>query len=220
MTDNYKVNIYEILDMFNEEVGYIGLDNEGKTTDERDDVITRQTFNNWLREYNQTHTRKIRSKKIDQYNNEWYRLDIEKLIKTPRVQKRLKDAYLRKTEPLFDGFEHSSKRVSKLYKERLRERHQEGFEIAIKDRIEKLIDEIIREDFILKFRNQPINPLDYIDRNKVVDEFIDMEKVIEEAFKIEDNFYGITEYDQTGNIIAVHHKAERPATSYFIKDRN
>jgi len=97
------------------------------------------------------------------------------------------------------------------------ERHQEGFDIAIKNRIEKLIDEFIRENFILKFRNKSINVFDYIEKNKIIDECIDMDKVVEEAFKIEDNFYGVPEYDHTGDIIAVHHKAKRQATNYLNK---
>src|SRR6476620_3032682 len=105
MSNQDKVGIFDILDMFNEEVCYRGLDNRGKKTDERDDVISRQTFNNWIKEYNATHSGKIRSKKINQYQNEWFRNDIEKLIKNKRVQKNLKLAYLRNTVPLFEGGE-------------------------------------------------------------------------------------------------------------------
>lgn len=220
MINNNKVTIFDILDMFNAEVGYKGLSNAGKTTDERDDVVTRQTFNNWLREYNATHSRPIKGKKIDQYQNEWFRRDIEKLINDSKVQKKLKQAYLRKTVPLYSGYENlgqESKRVSKRYKEELNKKYNEGFGIAIKKRMEMLINEIINELFILKIKDDYIDVIHYIDKDKVIMEFIDLNKVEEEAFKMEDNYYGIPEYDKSGNIVAVHHQEERPKTDYFLK---
>jgi len=199
MTKKNKVTIFDILDMFNEEVGFKGLNNEGKTTDDRDDVITRQTFNNWLREYNATHSRPIKGKKIDQYQNEWFRLDIEKLIKDFKVQKKLKQAYARKTVPLYIGFESLGqvpKRVSIRYKEELNKKYNEGFSYAIKKRMDTLINEIINKLFILKIKDDYIDVIHYIDKDKVVMEFIDLNKVEEEAFKMEDNYYGIPEYDK------------------------
>lgn len=44
-----------------------------------------------------------------------------------------------------------------------------------------------------------------------------MERVEEEVMKIEDNFYGIPEYDSVGNIVAVNHKGERKEAKYFLK---
>ena len=215
MTDNSKMNIYEILDRFNEEVNFVGLDNTGKITDERDDVITRQTFNNWLREYNQTNTRKIKSKQIDQHNNEWFRADIEKLIKTPRIQKRLRAAYLRATRPLVNGLE-SSKRVSKKYVESFFDGQSEDLEEAMQLRIDSFIDDIIKGNFILKFKNSSIDILDYIDKNKVINEFIEMEKVIDEAFNIEDGLYTTFVIDQTGKVSGSQ-QVELPSTNYFLK---
>ncbi|MBF2468045.1 hypothetical protein [Listeria welshimeri] len=154
MSNQIKVNIYEILDMFNKEVGYKGLDNTGKSTDERDDVITRQTFHNWVTEYNATNLRKIEGKKVNQYNDEWYKSDIEKLIQNPKIQKRLKQSYLRRTEPLFEAFKEmglTSKRVSKKYKAEKMQGNIDGFDSAIKSRIDQLIDEIIGETFALLF---------------------------------------------------------------------
>lgn len=223
VSNNEKVNIYQILDMFNEEVGYIGLDNSGKTTDERDDIITRKTFNNWIAEYNKTHPRKIKGKKIDQFIKEYFKTDIEKLIETPKIQKRLKDAYLRETEPLFKEFEsigYTSKRVSKRYKEKLSERQIEGFEDTIKSQIYKLIDEVIENHFTLKFNDDFINVNEFIDKNKIISEFIDLEKIEAEAIKIEDGFYGIPEYDSSGDIVAVHHMEKRKQTKYFLKNKN
>src|SRR5699024_11811182 len=102
-TKKNKRTKIEILEMFKEEVGFTGQNNAGKTTDDREDVITRQTYNKWLREYNATHSRPIKGKKIDQYQNEGFRLDIAKLIKDFKVQKKLKQAYARKTVPLYIG---------------------------------------------------------------------------------------------------------------------
>lgn len=215
MTDNSKMNIYEILDRFNEEVDFKGLDNIGKTTDERDDVITRQTFNNWLREYNQTNTRKIRSKRIDQFNNEWFRLDIEKLIKTPRIQKRLSAAYLRATVPSFSGVE-TSKRVSRKYAESFFDGQSEDLEKAMRFRVDNLIADIIKGNFILKFKNKSIDILDYIDKDKIINEFIAMEKVADEAFNIEDGLYTTFVIDQTGEV-RESKQMELPTTNYFLK---
>jgi hypothetical protein len=220
MSNQIKVNIYDVLDMFNEEVGYKGLDNTGKATDERDDVITRQTFHNWVTEYNATNLRKIKGEKVNQYNDEWFKSDVEKLIQNPKIQKRLKQSYLRRTEPLFEGFEEmglTSKRISKKYKAEKMQGNIEGFVSAITSRIDQLIDEIIGENFTLLFDGSCLEVKSYINRNEIIKDFIDMEKVEEEAMKIEDNFYGISEYDSTGNIVAVHHKGERKETKYFLK---
>lgn len=215
MTDNSKMNIYEILDRFNEEVDFKGLDNSGKTTNERDDVITRQTFNNWLREYNQKNTRKIRSKRIDQFNNEWFSRDIEKLIETPSIQKRLSAAYLRATVPSFSGFE-TSKRVSKKYAESFFDGQSEDLEEALRFRVDNLIADIIKENFILKFKNKSIDILNYLDKDKIIDEFIAMEKVVDEAFNIEDGLYTTFVIDQTGKVSGSQ-QIELPPTNYFLK---
>lgn len=226
MSNQDKVDIFDILDMFNEEVGYKGLDNTGKKTDERDDVISRQTFNNWLKEYNATHSGKIRSKKINQYQNEWFKNDIEKLIKNKRVQKNLKLAYLRNTVPLFEGGESigflSSRRVSKKYKKaqnELRERgNSEGLDKSMEITINQLIDEVIENHFTVFFESKQIDGKHYINRSKIVEDFIDEKKIEEEAFKVIDNYYGIPEYDEKGDIIAVHHSQKRPSTDYFLKN--
>lgn len=73
MSNRDKVEIHEILDMFNEAVGYEGLDNAGKITDERDDIITRHVFHSWVKIYNKTHTRPINSLKVDQYTKLWFK---------------------------------------------------------------------------------------------------------------------------------------------------
>lgn len=146
--------------------------------------------------------------------------DIEKLIETPRVQKNLKSAYLRETRELYDDFGIyglPSRRVSKKYKEKMDERNNEGFIQAIKSRMEQLIDETIKNHFTLLFDGNAINSMTFINKEKIIKEFIDMEKIEEEAFKIEDSFYGIPEYDSVGNIVAVHHKGQRGKTEYFLK---
>lgn len=74
-----------------------------------------------------------------------------------------------------------------------------------------LISWLIYFVFILESIN------DYIDKEEVITKFIDLNKVEEEAFKIEDNYYGISEYDKSGNIITVHHQVERPKIDYFLK---
>lgn len=106
MNDQEKVDIYEILDMFNDAIGYRGLNNNGKITSERDDVISRHSFNNWLREYNNTRdeSEQIHSEIIDQRNNQWLKSDIEKLIQDKNVRKKLKNAYLRNTVNAFQAF--------------------------------------------------------------------------------------------------------------------
>ncbi|GAQ18476.1 hypothetical protein OPHB3_2416 [Oceanobacillus picturae] len=221
MSDQDKMEIHEILDMFNEAVGYDGLDNTGKITKDRDDVITRHVFHNWVGIFNKTHTRPIKSQKVDQYTKVWFRNDIEKLIKTPIVQKKLKNAYLKETIDLYGEngiYGLPSRRVSKKYKEKMDERNNDGFVQAIKSRMEQLIDEIIEHHFTLLFDGNQINGKNYINKNEIIKEFIDMKRVEEEAFKIEDNFYGIPEYDSVGNIVAVHHKDQREKTEYLLKN--
>lgn len=223
MSNQDKVEIHEILDMFNEAVGYNGLDNTGKITKIRDDVITRYVFYNWVDEYNKTHTRPIKSQKVDQRTNVWFRNDIEKLIKTTKVQEKLKRAYLKETTDLYGEtgmYGLPNRRVSKKYKEKMDERNNEGFVQAIKSRMEQLIDEIIENHFTLLCDTNQINVKTYINKKEIIKEFIDLEKVEEEAFKMEDNYYGIPEYDSTGDIVAVHHPDKRPNTSYFLKEDN
>lgn len=220
MSNQDKVEIHEILDMFNEAVGYEGLDNTGKITKNRDDVITRYVFYNWVEIYNKTHTRPIESQEVDQRTNVWFRSDIEKLIKTPKVQEKLKRAYLKETTDLYGDsgmYGLPNRRVSKKYKEKMDERNNEGFVQAIKSRIEQLIDEIIENHFKLLCDSNQINVKNYINKNEIIKEFIDMKKIEEEAFKIEDGFYGIPEYDSIGNIVAVHHESQREKTEYFLK---
>ncbi|WDF05494.1 hypothetical protein [Shouchella hunanensis] len=221
MSNQDKVEIHEILDMFNEAVGYEGLDNTGKITKNRDDVITRYVFYNWVDEYNKTHTRPFKSQKVDQRTNVWFRSDIEKLIKTPKVQEKLERAYLKETTDLYGEnglYGLPNRRVSKKYKEKMDERNNEGFVQAIKSRMEQLIDEIIEHHFSLFFNGNKISSKNYINKNEIIKDFIDMIKVEEEAFKLEDNFYGIPEYDRVGNIIAVHHKGQRETTEYFLRN--
>src|SRR5699024_10196096 len=157
--------------------------------------------------------------KIDQYQNEWFRLDIEKLIKDFKVQKKLKQAYARKTVPLYIGYEsfgQGPKRVSIRYKEELNKMYNKGDSCAIKKRMDTLMIEINNKLFILKIKDDYIDVIHYIDNDKDVMEFIDLNKVEEEAFIMEDNYYGIPEYDKLGNIIAVHHQRERPKMDYFL----
>lgn len=226
MSIQSKVDIFNILNMFNESVGYKGLDNTGKKTDERDDVISRQTFNNWLRVYNSTHLdRQIKSKKVNQYQNEWFKNDIEKLIQDKKVQKNLKQAYLRNTVPLFEEFESigflSSQRVSKKYKEaqnKLREQGNSGaLDESIEITINQLIEEVLEEHFSLFFRGKKISGHCYINRSKLFEDFIDEKKIEEEAFRVIENYYGTTEYDEQGEIIEVHNYIKRPKTDYYLK---
>lgn len=225
MSNQDKVDIYEILDIFNEEVSYKGLDNTGKTTDDRDDVINRQTFNNWLTEYNKTHSGQIRSKKIDQRKNEWFKNDIEKLIQNKRVRKNLRLAYLRNTVPVFEGRGSigytSTQRVSKKYmkaKNELREQgNSEALGKSMETTINQLIDKVIEKHFTVFFENKQICVGNYINRNKVLMDFIDEKKIEEEAFKLIDNYYGIPEYDSQGCIIHVHNYEKSPRTDYFLK---
>ncbi|TCI52068.1 hypothetical protein EVJ30_10610 [Exiguobacterium sp. SH5S13] len=225
MKTQNKVKIYEILDMFNEEVGYKGLNNAGKTTNERDDVITRQTFNNWLKEYNNSHERKIKSRAIDQYVNEWHKSDIEKLIKDKKVQKKLRDSYLRNTVPLFEDWESIGlafeQRVSKKYMahrvELKSKDHRESLALAIQEIINQLVNEVINQHFSLIYRDEFLEVNKFVDKIKITEEFIDMNRIKEEAFRIIDNVYGIPEYDYNGNIVHVHHSANRKESNYFLK---
>gem|GEM_PF-6865934 len=225
MSTQDKVNIFDILDMFNEVVGYKGLDNAGKCTDERDDVISRQTFNNWLREYNATHSRQIKSQKIDQYHNEWFKSDIEKLIQDKKIQKRLEHAYLRGTVALFEEWESvgflSNQRVSKKYKKAQNELRDQGNSEALAKSMERtinqLIDEVIENHFTLYFESNQIDGKKYIKRSEIIECFIDEKKIEEEAFKIIDNDYGVLEYDNQGNIVSVHNYEKRKETEYFLK---
>ncbi|UOQ48841.1 hypothetical protein MUN88_01480 [Gracilibacillus caseinilyticus] len=224
MSNQDKVDIFDILTMFNEEVGFKGLDNTDKTTDERDDVISRQTFNNWLREYNETHSGQIKSKKVNQYQNEWFKSDIQKLIKNNRVQKNLHKAYIRNTVPLFEHWESisslSSKRVSKKYKnvqEDLRNKsNSESLGELIEMTMNQLIDEVIEKYFTVTFGDTQINQTFYLDRAKILEDFIDTEKIENEAFKIVDNYYGTPEYDEQGVLVNIHSFMERPKTDYYL----
>lgn len=212
MSSLEKVDIYQILDMFNKAVGYKGLDNTGKTTEERDDVINRQTFNNWLREYNSDNPRPIKSKKIDQYRNEWFKSDIEKLIQDYRVQKNLKAAYKRKTVEVFKNL-----RVSKRYKQVRDEMHGQALSESLEVVLNQLIEKIIEDHITVICGSEKINGTNYINKEKVIEDFIDKNKLEEEAFKEIENYYGIPEYDEKGDIIAVHHSQKRPSTDYFLK---
>ncbi|WP_448667304.1 hypothetical protein [Aerococcus viridans] len=168
MSSLERVDIYQILDMFNNEVGYKGLDNTGRTTEERDDVINRQTFNNWLREYNSDSSRPIKGRKIDQYRNEWIKSDIEKLIKDYRVQKDLKAAYKRKTVEVFKNL-----RVSKSYIQARDEMHGQTLSKSIKGAMNHLIDKVIENHFAVFFGNEKIKGTYYLHKEKVIEDFID-----------------------------------------------
>lgn len=223
MSNQEKVEIHEILDMFNEEVGYQGLDNKGKITKDRDDVITRYVFYNWVDIFNKTHTRPIESQEVDQRTNVWFRSDIEKLIKNPKVQEKLKNAYLKQTTDLYGDigmYGLPNRRVSRKYKEKMVEKNNEGFVQAIKSRMEQLIDEVIENHFTLLCDSHKIDVNKYLNKEEIIIKFIDMKKVEEEAFKMEDSYYGIPEYDNTGDIVAVHNQEQRPKTSYFLKEHD
>lgn len=217
MNNNSRMNIYEILDRFNEEIGYDGVNNDGKTTDERDDIITRQIFNNWLREYNKESEREIKSIRINQYNNEWYRSDIEKLIKTEIIQYRLKMAYKRKTvainiwkDPL------KTIRVSEKKYEKYLEENENSMNEAIEKRIDSIIEDIIENNFTLKYKNKVLRASDYLNKEEIIKDFIEMEKVVEVAFKIEDGFYDTRVYDDKGNVVDIKIEGV-PETDYFLK---
>jgi len=222
MSNQEKILIYEVLDMFNEEAGYKGLDNKGKKTDDRDDVIPRQTFNNWVVYYNKTHERPIKSRKIDQYNSEWYKSDIQKLLKTERVQKNLENAFLRETVPLFEGLGFASTRVSRKYKEAKEELFKEansgGLSKSVKNVMDQLLNEIINRYFKLSFKGKQINGMNYINEYEIVNDFIDIKKLEDEAFKIVDNYYGVPEYNEDGNIIHVHNQKEIRKLESFLKE--
>lgn len=217
MNENLRVNIYEILDMFNEEVDYDGLNNDGKTTDERDDIITRQNFNNWLREFNKESERKIKSKKINQYNNEWYRSDIEKLIKTDVIQYRLKKAYKRNTVAINIWRDPSKTiRVSKKKYEKYLEENENSMNEAIEKRMDSIIEDIIENNFTLKYKNKVLRASDYLNKEEIIKNFIEMEKVVKEAFEIEDGFYETLVYDDKGNVEDIKIEGV-PETDYFLK---
>lgn len=95
------LTIHEILDYINDTCGYIGLSNTNKTTDERDDVISRQAINNWKSEYNRSvkagkiNASEIKSHIVDQYTAKYKKDDIERLIK--HFEQRLIKPYNDKT---------------------------------------------------------------------------------------------------------------------------
>lgn len=97
-----KMNIRQILDRLNEEVGYKGLDNTGKNTEDRDDVVSRQAFNNWIREYKKitdgSGRNEIKPIKVNQFETLYFKADVERIIKIYRSN--LKKAFKMKTVEL------------------------------------------------------------------------------------------------------------------------
>lgn len=97
-----KMNIRKILDRLNEEVGYKGLDNTGKNTEDRDDVVSRQAFNNWIREYKKitdgSGRNEIKPIKVSQFETLYFKADVERIIKIYRSN--LVKAYKMKTVEL------------------------------------------------------------------------------------------------------------------------
>lgn len=81
------LTIHDVLDYINDSCGYIGLNNDNKITDDRDDVISRQTFNNWKSEYNRSvksgkiNSSEIKSYSVDQYTSKYKKDDVVRLVK-------------------------------------------------------------------------------------------------------------------------------------------
>lgn len=57
----------------------------------------------------------------------------------------------------------------------------------------------------------------YIERSKFINDFIDVQKLEEEALKLIDNYYGIPDYGENGDIIHIHNYAERKDTKHLLK---
>lgn len=217
MSDELRIDIFKILDWFNEEVGYDGLNNEGKKTDERDDIITRQIFNHWLREYEKQIEKKIKSKRISQYKNEWYIKDIKKLIETDEVQYKLKKAYERKTVAINIWQDPSkSKRISKKKYDKYLVENENSINVKVQECADNIIEKIIDNIFTLKYKNKTIRPFDYLDKEKIIRNFINIEKVLDEAFNIVDGLYTTPVSGNDGTIVNIMSE-EPPEIDYYLK---
>ena len=80
------MTMHEILDHINHLCGFIGLNNDNKKTDDRDDVISRQAWNNWKAEYNrgvksgEIDGTEVQTHVIDQYVSKYKKSDVDTII--------------------------------------------------------------------------------------------------------------------------------------------
>ncbi len=175
------MNIYEVLDYFNETVDYVGLDNKNKKTDDRDDVISRQAFNNWKSEFNNfiksgiitgTEIKAHYHQKSKEHR--YFKTDVDRIIK--HFKPRLVEEYYRKTIAISDnpelkafGLKAKDDDKTRIAKTRLNYIH-----------FSNETDEDVREN---------IEEM----KKRIIESFIDMEKVEEDAIQLILN--GVTEYE-------------------------
>lgn len=63
------------------------------------------------------------------------------------------------------------------------ERNNDGFIQAIKSRMDQLIDEIIEDHFTLSFDGNPINGKNYLNKNEIIKDFIDIKRLKKKLLK-------------------------------------
>src|SRR5699024_11250302 len=110
-------------------------------------------------------------------------------------------------------------RVSEKKYEKYLEENENSMNEAIEKRIDSIIEDIIENNFTLKYKNKVLRASDYLNKEEIIKDFIEMEKVVEVAFKIEDGFYEIPVYNEKGAIVDMEQWDENPDTNYFLKGK-
>lgn len=184
----YKMTIHEILDRLNEEVGYEGLENtykvqvensnviveKDKITDERDDVISRQAFNNWVRDYNRVHEipHQIKSHKSNQFKFFYFESDVEKIIKV--YKRRLEKAYKQKTVSL-DDYQKSLAKIFGLKKVIGHEKQA--------DRNNRIAKTKLGIDSMSRITDEKVKKILEKEKGRIVDLLLNMDQVEEIAIQ-------------------------------------
>lgn len=165
-----KLTTQEVLDLINEVYEYRGLSNENKTsTDDRDDLINRSLLNSYKDRFNKQNRKQIEPVKINQKTYLYNREDIDDLLDF--FDEDIVRILRRKT---IDFNQYISNEVNAF-----------GLEYKPKNKDKyKRIPKSILEPKVDKLSKDEIEAVINENTNKILNSFIDMDKITEDAVQL------------------------------------
>lgn len=180
MRFNEEMNIHEVLDYINDKFNYAGIDNNGRKTKDRDDLIKKNAFHNWIRRYNEKNTRKnlsIRNfnKRAQQQNEP--KKELLKIIEPIKTSKQNKDTFY-KREDVDILIKLHQKSLNKAYLEKTKEAWV-GWDQDIKKRVAtSILDSRVAQEFHIDYvEKQHANEFKERVLMDVIDKYIDKKRL-------------------------------------------
>lgn len=179
-----EMSIHTVLDYINYKFKYDGIDNIGKITKDRDDLITKNAFHNWIRRYNE----KVQQKNegVQQYNkrakkNNERLKELENLIQPVKKGERNSDTFYKRKDVDLLINEHRES-LKKIYLDKTEEIWT-GWNQDERRRVAKTViqQREANDDYIDYMHQQRTSDLKEKVLEKIIIKFVDEDKLIKDC---------------------------------------